>query len=343
MGKGFECVSIVITTFNDEDVIEETMNAVLANIKYSGIPAELVIVDGGSNDQTLFKVQRFLGQYANSFRNVKVITHGKNLGISKARNDGVSASSCDLVLILDSDVVLPPQALHKMVEYLLQQEGLGKSIAVRPLLDTASPLYFRIVHGRVSEFSIGASEALLMRTSIAKEIKYDERLGPPFTSDEDLEYGARLLANGVEIHTLGYIVAHHNKPRESLYIAVSSSLTERLRKAFRIVKSYFHEHTQRGFAVFFKSLRSAGIRYTLPWILSAVIPPVLALSFIYPKLIVLALVLIAPYFVSRLHVEFRLHPPLRLSDTPIVLAYMTFSLVNRALRVYSLALFYIRH
>jgi len=139
MTKGFECVSIVITTFNDEDVIEETLNAALANIKYCNISAELIVVDGGSNDQTLLKIREFVANHANNFKNVKVITHPRNLGISKARNDGISFSSCDLLLILDSDVVLPPQALGTMIGYLLQQEKLGRSVAVRPLLDTAFP------------------------------------------------------------------------------------------------------------------------------------------------------------------------------------------------------------
>jgi len=342
MTKGFVCVSIVITTFNDEDVIGEALSAVLANIKHCSIPAELIVVDGGSSDQTLLKIQEFLASHASDFKNVKVMVHPENLGVSKARNDGISISSCDLVLILDSDVVLPPQALCTMIEYLIRSEKLGRSVAVRPLLDTAFPLYFRIVHGRIHKFSYGASEALLMRTAIAQKIKYNERLGPPFSSDEDLEYAARLIANGVEIHTLGYIVAHHNKPRTSLYIAVSTSLSERLRKAFRILKSYFHEYTQRGFAGFFKALNSAGIRYISSWIISAAILPVFTLSIVYPKLIVAASILIVFYLILVLRAELRLQPSLRLRDAPIALAYIVLTLVNRALRMYSLAFFHIK-
>jgi len=327
MTKGFECVSIVITTFNDEDVVGETLSAVLVNIKHCDILAELIVVDGGSSDQTLLKIQEFLASYANNFKDVKVITHPKNLGISKARNNGISISSCDSVLILDSDVVLPPQALCAMIEYLLQQEKLGRSVAVRPLLDTAFPFYFRTVHGRIQKFSYGASEALLMRTAIAQKIKYNERLGPPFSSDEDLEYATRLIANGIEIHTLGYIVAHHNKPRTSLYIAVSTSLSERLRKTFRILKSYFHEYTQRGFAEFFKALYSASIRYILSWIISASIPLIFILSIVYPKLIISIPLLVALYSILMFIVEIKLFPPLKLVDYCFAVIYVGFTLI----------------
>jgi len=181
-----------------------------------------------------------------------------------------------------------------------------------------------------------------MRTAIAQKIKYNERLGPPFSSDEDLEYAARLIANGIEIHLLGYIVAHHNKPRTSLYIAVSTSFGERLRKVFRIIKSYFHEYTQRGFAEFFKSLQNAGIRYILSWIISAAIPPVFALSIAYPKLVIVALISIIFYLILVLRTELGLQPSLRLKDAPIALAYVVLTLINRALRTYSLTLFYIK-
>ena len=91
-------------------------------------------------------------------------------------------------------------------------------------------------------------------TDIIRQFMHDESLGPPFSSDEDIELSARLLKHGYKIHMLCNIIATHLKPPTSLYIAKSTSMYDIIRKALRIIKSYYHRYVQKGFYKYYMSL-----------------------------------------------------------------------------------------
>jgi len=328
-----------LTTYNDESVISKTLRALIENLSELGEHSEVIIVDGGSSDKTLELALSFMRDHGHPPFGLKVIQHATNLGVSRARNDGLLSASCDLSLVLDSDVVLPRGALRLMTEYLLQQESLGNRVAVKPLLTTVSPFYFKLVCGRIARFSQAASEALLIRTDIARSVKYNESIGPPFTGDEDSEFAARLLANGVRVHTLGNVVAVHEKPPDSLYVATAPSALDKAKRALRIFGSYFEDRVQRGFAIFFRSLLSAGMEVAAPWIISPLVLVFFALSLVSLHMLVAAVVALAAYVYYLKRTVLDLQPPLQLRDAPYLLGYIFTSLVNRSLRMLSLAVY----
>jgi len=111
-----KCISVVITTFNDE----ETLMPVLLSLFSSGVSTQniqLIIVDGGSTDNTLQLIKDFLNEHKGSFRETLLEIHHRNQGVSKARNDGIKLAKCEYVLILDSDIILPSNSIKIMVEY----------------------------------------------------------------------------------------------------------------------------------------------------------------------------------------------------------------------------------
>jgi biofilm PGA synthesis N-glycosyltransferase PgaC len=108
-----KCVSVVITTFNDEETIMPVLLSLLSN----GVPTQniqLIIVDGGSTDNTLNIIKDFLNKHGTTFKYTMLVMHHRNLGVSKARNDGIKLALCEHVLLLDSDIVLPQNALKIM-------------------------------------------------------------------------------------------------------------------------------------------------------------------------------------------------------------------------------------
>ncbi|MFH1208626.1 MAG: glycosyltransferase family 2 protein [Candidatus Omnitrophota bacterium] len=89
-------LSVVILTCNSQKYIQACLDSVFRQ-DTQGI--EVVIIDNASSDKTLEIIKGYLPR-------VSLIENSKNLGASKARNQGIEYSSGDWILALDSDVVL---------------------------------------------------------------------------------------------------------------------------------------------------------------------------------------------------------------------------------------------
>jgi len=96
-------LSVVILTYNSQKYIQACLDSVFCQ----GIPDfEVVIVDNASSDKTPEIIRGYLPR-------VKLIENSKNLGASRARNQGIECSSGDWILALDSDVVLGDDFFEK--------------------------------------------------------------------------------------------------------------------------------------------------------------------------------------------------------------------------------------
>lgn len=98
-------ISIIVPAYNSE----ATLNSCLEAIKNSNSKnLELIVINDGSNDQT--------AQIANNYTD-KVIIHDKNHGRTYARNSGISQAKGDILVFIDSDVVISENSLSKIVDY----------------------------------------------------------------------------------------------------------------------------------------------------------------------------------------------------------------------------------
>ena len=85
-------VAVIIPTYNRRELLGRALRSVLSQ---SARPAEIIVVDDGSNDDTAAFVQE-------QFSEVGYI-YQKNGGVSAARNLGVENTDADWVAFLDSD------------------------------------------------------------------------------------------------------------------------------------------------------------------------------------------------------------------------------------------------
>jgi glycosyltransferase involved in cell wall biosynthesis len=99
-------VSVTIPAFNVETYIEKSVRSVL-NQTLEEI--EVIVVNDGSSDQTLKIVKSI-----NDSR-LKIIDQ-PNLGVSKARNAGISAATGEYLFQLDGDDWIEPTALMDMYQ-----------------------------------------------------------------------------------------------------------------------------------------------------------------------------------------------------------------------------------
>ena len=88
-------ISIITVTLNSQETIRDTLNSILSQ-NYKNI--EHIIIDGGSNDQTLNIIKR----YPN--KNKKFYIYKKS-GIYQAINYGIKKCSGDYITILNNIII----------------------------------------------------------------------------------------------------------------------------------------------------------------------------------------------------------------------------------------------
>ena len=241
MNNDIPLISIVLTTYNSEKIIKETLEAVV-NQDFPLNTVELIIVDGGSKDNTLNIIKEFINNYVKYFYGMKLITHEKNYGVSKARNDGIKQAKGRFILILDHDVIMPKGTLSTLLHYI--ESSNRKVVAVIPLHNNTckgiiNTWEYVIRKGKIWKTNTITSCALVRRELFDEIGLYDESLGPPYTIYEDIELGARALSKGYEIHLLGTTEVIHDTCDGSSEVDLQKSKTSLLtllHKGVEIIK-----------------------------------------------------------------------------------------------------------
>lgn len=99
---------IIIPVYNTEKYLEECLQSVVAQqTQYS---FGIVIINDGSTDNSEEILERYIDK-----ENIKVI-HQHNQGLSGARNSGLKQICGQYVMFLDSDDILPPNAIQALMD-----------------------------------------------------------------------------------------------------------------------------------------------------------------------------------------------------------------------------------
>ncbi|MHB8533220.1 MAG: glycosyltransferase family 2 protein [Solirubrobacteraceae bacterium] len=101
-------LSIIIVSFNARADLERCLASL--HDATPAAPHEIVVVDNASTDGS--------AEAARQWPDVRVIDAGANLGFARANNEGIRASSGANVLLLNSDTIVPPQAIDRLLAEL---------------------------------------------------------------------------------------------------------------------------------------------------------------------------------------------------------------------------------
>ena len=96
--------SIVIPTYNESAIIKQSVQCILDS---SFKDFEVIVVDD-STDNTAEIVNNFKSE------KIRLIKPQKRLGRSEARNLGIKLAKNEVVVILNADVLMPPDFLEKI-------------------------------------------------------------------------------------------------------------------------------------------------------------------------------------------------------------------------------------
>lgn len=113
-------LTVIIPCYN----CEKTLRAAVASCYTQGFSVEefeIVMVDDASTDGT----RSIMTELAQQYSNVRTFHHSNNQGGGAARNTAVAHSQAKVIFCLDSDDLLPPQTLAKMLAFLLDKQCDG--------------------------------------------------------------------------------------------------------------------------------------------------------------------------------------------------------------------------
>lgn len=150
-------ISVIVCAKNAEKTIEACLRSVQEDK-----PAEIILIDGNSSDATVQIAKRYTDQ----------IYSDEDKGLAYARQLGAQKANNEYIAYVDSDVVLPPNCLQKMLEELQEKGYAGIHAQVlgrnnESYWEWAEDQNVRLMFNRVGEREwIGNIAAIFSRQSI---------------------------------------------------------------------------------------------------------------------------------------------------------------------------------
>ncbi len=110
-------ISVVIPTYNEAAVIEETLRRAAASLRCPGQGFELIVVDDSSADGTADLAESLSKELP-----VRVLRRPGRLGLATAVLDGWSVARGDVLGVMDADLQHPPEVLSSLAEAMRQPD-----------------------------------------------------------------------------------------------------------------------------------------------------------------------------------------------------------------------------
>jgi len=184
-------VSIVLPVYNGEKYLTASLDSVIAQTYQNW---ELVIINDGSTDDT----ENLILDYQD--KRIKYLPNDSNRGIIFSLNKGLQESSGVYIARLDADDIALPYRIAKQVEFLsenLDYAMCGSYFQTidsngRLLKNVAFPANNRDAQSYLLLHNCFCHSAIMMRSNIAKELKYDEK----FQVCEDYDLWYRISRTG---------------------------------------------------------------------------------------------------------------------------------------------------
>ena len=148
-------VTVVIPVKNEEDHIAEVVETVLVS-DYPRSLLDVIVVNDGSTDGSWERLQ----QFHNNPR-VRLVSHERNFGKRVALASGFSMTKSEIVVCIDSDSYVDPQAIKLLVQPFADRKvvavcGNGEAANLETMLGRLQHYWyvemFRLAKGMESEF-----------------------------------------------------------------------------------------------------------------------------------------------------------------------------------------------
>ena len=208
-------IDIVLPIYNKLTYFRECIYSILENV--SGISIKLYIIDDYSDHVT----QRSLETFRRDCPQIILHRNSKNLGFLKSSNLGVSLGNSPYVLLINSDVIVTPNWLSRLIQCA---ESDPKIAAVNPLTNYASNINIPIAPGanfygmdrllaqnlspQYPDVVTGVGFCMLLRRSALEKVGlFDEIYDRGYCEDSDL--CMQLTTNGYRTVVADNVYVYH--------------------------------------------------------------------------------------------------------------------------------------
>ncbi|MFA6533947.1 MAG: dolichyl-phosphate beta-glucosyltransferase [Patescibacteria group bacterium] len=132
--------SVIIPCFNEARDIAATLKIIKDFFAKKAWPAEIIVVDDGSGDDTA-NLARASG--------AKVITNGVNRGKGYSVKVGITAAGGDYILFTDADLSTPITELEKLLKFLPEYDiAIGSRAAIGAKV-TKNQIWPKVLFGKL--------------------------------------------------------------------------------------------------------------------------------------------------------------------------------------------------
>jgi len=269
-------VTIIIPVYNSEKTLPIVLDSLL-RLEYPHRYIRIVIIDASSIDASLQIAMDFKQKYEEKFHSIEVVRLSQRETTSKARNEGIKkALPGSYLMFLDSDVVLNPTTLTKLIELAESNPRIG---AVGGLYLTSNPSLFEKVMwyrylGKIAEGPAGTG-ALLIKWMVFERVGFfNEKLGYPKTIYEDLEYVMRIRRHGYKVLIDGREPLLHIK---FVPIRSNCSKSSKLKLVKQTLKHFASYISLRKAYALYEVLKVASLKYKLEYVMYMLTPFVLTI------------------------------------------------------------------
>ncbi len=200
----YKSVSIVITNYNGEKILEKFLPSVVDAAKFYEGQTEIIVVDDAGTDGSVEFIR-------NNLPEVKIIRLEENIGPLLATNVGIRASKNQIIILLDNDVLVKRDFISPLVKHFEDANVFG----VGPSLDLLNPEFkqfgskicasglvlrrgfleapfsnLREAQEQNFIFLLGGGASAMEREKLLKLGGFDELFSPFYWEDADLSYRA---------------------------------------------------------------------------------------------------------------------------------------------------------
>ena len=199
--------SVVVPTYNRLPILQKCLAALEKQTITQ--PYEVVVVDDGSTDGTV----EFLQSHTDDFPHVRLLLQNHE-GAAIARNTGIDAAKGEIIVFIDSDLVVTPVFLESHAKSLISKEkGKDRFFTYGLVINTNNfddPIAEKVKITDISNAFFATGNVAIAKHWLIEAGKFDTSFRQ--YGWEDLELGVRLKNLGLKLIKCPEAVGYHWHP-----------------------------------------------------------------------------------------------------------------------------------
>jgi glycosyltransferase involved in cell wall biosynthesis len=224
-------ITVILCTFNRSNSLPKALDSVAAQVLPESVAWEVIVVDNNSSDQTRAVTEDYCRRYPGRFRYL----FEPQQGLSRARNAGILDARGEIIAFMDDDVTVGPGWLQNLTASLHGGEWAGAGGRILPPQDFEPPRWLTLggemdLGGALALFDLGKAPGELRKAPYGTNMAFRKsmfekygtfrvdlgRCGNTLLSNEDTEFGRRLMSGGERLCYEPSAVVYHPVPKERL-------------------------------------------------------------------------------------------------------------------------------